>query len=164
MTQDYVPTFTPPIKVKRLRADVQMPKAAYRGDACVDLRFAPEDGKAVYLKPGQTLRLQTGLAMEIPVGWEGLIRSRSGLAAKQDVFVLNSPGTVDENYRGEVIVILHKAAWAAGITWTPNLKIEPGDRIAQISFQPVYGALLQEAAELAPSARGTAGLGSSGVK
>lgn len=153
--------YTPPIKVLRLRPAAVMPKAAYYGDACLDLAFAPADDRAVLIKPGETLKLETGLAMEIPTGWEGLVRSRSGLAAKQDILVLNSPGTIDSGYRGEIIIILHKTSKRSNNFDT--FEIKPGDRIAQICFKPVYAPCLQEAKELSPAVRGAQGLGSSGV-
>ena len=161
MMHDIPVQFTPPIKVMKLRPTAVIPRAANYGDACLDLVFAPEDGKAVWLHPGETLKLGTGLAFELPWGWEALVRSRSGLAVKNDVFVLNSPGTIDAGYRGEVVVILHMALDKG---WAPNLQINPGDRIAQVCFKPVYTPLLQEVKELNLSSRGVQGLGSSGVK
>ncbi len=138
-----------------------MPKAAYYGDACLDLAFAPADGQPVTISPGQTLKLQTGLAMEIPTGWEGLVRSRSGLAAKNGILVLNSPGTIDSGYRGEIVIILHKTLNHDDNFLT--LEIKPGDRIAQLCFKPVYSPCLQEVKELGAAIRGAQGLGSSGV-
>lgn len=161
MDHDEPINFTPPIKVKRLRPEAVMPKAAYYGDACLDLAYCPADGKRTWIKPGGTLKLGTGLAFEIPVGWEGLVRSRSGLAAKEDILVLNSPGTIDSGYRGEIIIILHKAH--GGEFDHTTFEIKPGDRIAQICFKPVYAPCLQEVKELSPAVRGAQGLGSSGV-
>lgn len=166
MMKDDPVNFTPPIKVMKIRPEAKIPKAAYYGDACLDLAFAPADGKPVWIRPGETLKLETGLAFEIPVGWEGLVRSRSGLAAKEDILVLNSPGTVDSGYRGEIYIILHKAASVdvarfGGIG--SNFKINPGDRLAQICFKTVYAPLLQEVKELGPATRGANGLGSTGV-
>lgn len=151
--------FTPPIKIMKLRESAVIPKPAYPGDACLDLVFAPQDGREIQLWGGETLRLGTGLALEVPPGWEALVRSRSGLAANRDIFVLNSPGTIDSGYRGEVTVILHRARAGAG----PAV-FAPGDRIAQICFKPVYVPLFQFVTELSPSPRGDQGLGSSGVK
>ncbi len=148
--------FTPPIKIKRLRQAAVIPTAAKAGDACLDLVFAPDDEDDVTLHPGDTRTLETGLAIELPTGWEALVRSRSGLAAGRSVMVLNSPGTIDSGYRGEIKVILHNAG-------REPMKFAPGTRIAQICFKLVYVPRLQEVDELGDSARGTAGLGSTGV-
>lgn len=154
---------TPTIKIKKLHESAVMPSLAHEGDACVDLRYCPqgsnpEDAIPFYLGPSQTTAIPTGIALEIPVGWEAQIRSRSGLAAKRQLFVLNSPGTIDSGYRGEIAVILHNASVSA------TLEIQPGDRIAQMCFKPVYSPRFEVVDELSPAQRGPAGLGSTGVK
>ena len=99
----------------------------------------------------------TGLAAEIPAGFEGQIRSRSGLAAQRGVFVLNSPGTIDSDYRGELIVIL------ANLSDAPFV-VARGDRVAQLVFCRVERVEFEVAVELATSKRGKRGLGSSGTQ
>jgi dUTP pyrophosphatase len=110
----------------------------------------------VHIPPLGRARIPTGLFLEIPEGFEGQVRPRSGLAASWGLTVLNAPGTIDQDYRGEVAVLL------------VNLGAEPvtvrdGDRIAQIVFAPVRRAVFVEAAGLSPTARGSGGFGSTGV-
>lgn len=100
--------------------------------------------------------IPTGLFIEIPNGYEAQIRSRSGLAAKFGVFVLNSPGTIDNDYRGEIKVIL------ANTSQLPFI-IKKGDRIAQMVFSPVTQATFESATELSKTDRGTGGFGSTGI-
>jgi dUTP pyrophosphatase len=100
--------------------------------------------------------IPTGLFIEIPDGYEAQIRSRSGLAAKNGVFVLNSPGTIDNDYRGEIKVIL------ANTSHHPFI-IKKGDRIAQMVFSPVTQATFESATELSKTDRGTGGFGSTGI-
>jgi dUTP pyrophosphatase len=98
----------------------------------------------------------TGLRLELPLGFEGQVRPRSGLALKNGVTVLNSPGTIDSDYRGEVAVILINLG-------SEPVEITRGARIAQLVVAPVTQALFVEAADLADTARGAAGFGSTGV-
>ena len=106
--------------------------------------------------------------MEIPPGWELQARSRSGLAAKLQLHVLNSPGTIDSNYRGEIKIIVHRLKLVYD-GYTLNAKdrerftIKPGDRIAQLCFKPVYKAQYEITESLGDSERGTGGFGSSGT-
>lgn len=148
---------TPPIKIKKLRESAVIPTAAKPGDACLDLVFAPQDNQGVWLQMGETRIFETGLAIELPVGYEALVRSRSGLATK-GIFVLNAPGTIDEGYRGEIKVILHAVGQDGA-----SFKFHPGDRIAQICFKPVYVPQFEEVTELSETQRGSGGLGSTGV-
>lgn len=110
------------------------------------------------LRPGQTHMFLTGIIIEIPAGHEGQVRSRSGLAAKHGVFVLNSPGTIDEDYTGEVKIILHNAGAA------PH-KVNAGDRIAQIVIKPVVSVEppFSWAEEIKTTERGDGGFGSTGA-
>jgi len=100
--------------------------------------------------------VRTGLALELPPGLEGQVRSRSGLAARSGVFVLNSPGTIDSDYRGEVKVVL------ANLGDAP-FSVFPGDRIAQLVFMEVPNVCLVAVDEMTPTERGAGGFGSSGV-
>ena len=111
----------------------------------------------VVLGPGDRALVPTGLRLEIPCGFEGQVRPRSGLALKRGLTVLNAPGTIDADYRGDVGVILinHSAE---------DQLIEPGDRIAQIVFAPVARAQLTEAVELTDTSRNAGGFGSTGKR
>lgn len=143
---------------------VQMPHAAglpapayATADAAgMDLSAAVEEGAPFVLVPGQRAAIPTGLQLAIPQGFEGQVRSRSGLALKHAVTVLNAPGTIDADYRGEVKVIL------------VNLGAEPfeitrGMRIAQLVFAPVVRATMQPAVSLDETVRGEGGFGSTGI-
>ena len=145
------------VRVQRLPhgADLDLPAYQSAGAAGVDLAAAVEDGSPLTIAPGARAMVPTGLSIELPEGFEAQVRPRSGLAAKHGVTVLNSPGTIDADYRGEVKVILI------------NLGEEPftvarGDRIAQMVVQPVVRVTFEEADALSFSARGDGGFGSSG--
>jgi len=143
------------VRLKRLPHGADLPLPAYEtaGAAGMDLRAAmPEP---LTLQPGSRDMVPTGLVFELPDGFEGQVRPRSGLAAKHGVTVLNTPGTIDSDYRGEVKVILINLG-AAPFT------IEPGSRIAQLVVAPVTQARLVEAEDLTDSARGAGGFGSTG--
>ena len=147
----------PPIPIKRLPHAEGLPLPAYETAhaAGMDLRAAVPDDDPLVLKPGSRFAAPTGLAMAIPVGFEGQVRPRSGLAAKQGVTCLNSPGTIDADYRGEVKVIL--------INHGPeDFTIRRGDRIAQLVIAPVVQARWSEVEALEPTARGAGGFGSTG--
>jgi len=136
-------------------ADLPLPAAATAGAAGLDLLAAVPDGAPVTLAPGARARIPTGLAVGLPIGFEGQVRPRSGLADKHGVTVLNAPGTVDADYRGEIQVILinHGAAPFA---------VERGMRIAQLVVAPVTTATLVEAETLDGTTRGAGGFGSTG--
>ena len=138
------------VYVRRLR-DVPMPIYHSAEAAGFDLTCAGE--APVYLMPGTTSLVPTGIAVEIPTGYELQVRPRSGLALRSCVFAMN--GTVDSDYRGEVCVLLHNAGMV-------QYRVAPGDRIAQAIVSPIEHAVLIEAKELRPTARGTAGFGSTG--
>ncbi len=144
---------TPVIPVVRLPHGADLPLPAYEtaGAAGLDLRAA----EAATLQPGQRCLMPTGLAMAIPQGFEGQVRPRSGLAVKHGLTVLNAPGTIDSDYRGEVKVPLINLGQGA-------VMIARGDRIAQMVVAPVVQATLTEAETLAETARGRGGFGSSG--
>ena len=144
------------VRVRRLEhaAGLALPARASAGSSGYDLRAAV-DGPLT-LPPGGRALVPTGLVLEIPPGWEGQVRPRSGLAVRSGVTVLNAPGTIDSDYRGEVRVALVNLG-AAPFT------IERGDRIAQLVFARVGGASWQEVGELEETSRGGGGFGSSGV-
>ena len=126
---------------------------ATSGSSGYDLSSA-EDAELT-IPSGAVALVRTGWALELPPGIEGQVRSRSGLAARSGVFVLNSPGTIDSDYRGEVKVVL--ANFGAG-----PFSVLPGDRIAQLVFMQVPTVCLVAVDEVAPTERGTGGFGSSG--
>src|SRR5664280_1509588 len=142
------------VGVHRLVSRAGQLARATSGSSGYDLASA-EDGELIIL-PGSVALVRTGLALELPSGLEGQVRSRSGLAARSGVFVLNSPGTVDSDYRGEVKVVL------ANFGTTP-FSVFPGDRIAQLVFMQVPSVCLVAVDEMGPTERGTGGFGSSGV-
>jgi dUTP pyrophosphatase len=148
---------TPTIAVKRLPhgGGIALPAYETPGSAGMDLRAAvPEDAPMV-LRPGARDMVPTGLAMAIPAGFEVQVRPRSGLAAKHGVTCLNTPGTIDSDYRGEVKVILINLG-------EEDFTIRRGDRIAQIVIAPVTQGVWAEVADLDETARGAGGFGSTG--
>ena len=145
------------VRIQRLAAarDLPLPTPASAGSSGVDLRAALAE--PAVLGPGERLLVPTGLILEIPPGWEGQVRPRSGLALRHGIGVVNAPGTIDSDYRGEVAVILINL----GATPFP---IQRGDRIAQLVISPVAGIDWEEADSLDGSERGAGGFGSSGVR
>jgi dUTP pyrophosphatase len=139
------------VKIMQLHEHATRPKYQTPGSAGVDLH-ACEDCE---VWTGSEAIVPTGIAMEIPLGYEGQIRPRSGLAAKNMITVLNSPGTIDSDYRGEIKVIL--VNHGDGI-----FKVKRGDRIAQMVFTPVVRAEFEEAIRLDSTERGAGGFGSTG--
>jgi dUTP pyrophosphatase len=133
--------------------DAKLPVFAFKNDGCADL-YSVED-KWVFSKEKGVI--DTGLAVEIPDGWEGLIMSRSGLAAKNGVFVLNAPGVIDASYRGNIKIILFN-------TGNEDFKIASGDRIAQIAVRRVPNITFKFVDKLSESKRGQGGLGSTGMR
>ena len=135
-------------------ADLPLPAYETEGAAGLDLRAAISG--SLSLVPGERALVPTGLAMQLPAGFEGQVRPRSGLALRHGVTVLNAPGTVDSDYRGEVSVVLinHGAEPFA---------IERGDRIAQLVVAPVARAVWRPVDELPPTARGDGGFGHTGT-
>ena len=135
-------------------AGLPLPTYARSGDAGLDLRAATW-GASIPAGGGRRL-IATGFAVELPPGFEGQIRPRSGLALKHGVTVLNSPGTIDQSYRGEIGVILINHG-------SEPFMVSRGDRIAQLVIAPVATVVAVEAAELTASERGSGGFGSTGV-
>lgn len=144
------------IKIKRLSAefnDVALPSYATEGSSGMDLRAAVET--EIILQAGKFALVPTNLSVEIPYGYEVQIRPRSGLAAKHGISVLNTPGTIDSDYRGEVKVILFNFG-------KEDFTIKRGERIAQMVLSKVYLADLIETNELNNSVRGEGGFGHTG--
>ena len=146
------------IRVRHLEdADPAIPLPTYEsaGAAGADVRANLPDGGELTLVPGARALVPTGLAMEIPPGFEVQVRPRSGLALKHGISVVNSPGTIDSDYRGPVGVILLN-------TSDTSFVIRHGERIAQLVVAPVIQATFEKASELGDSARGSGGFGSTG--
>ena len=143
------------ILIKRLSKNISLPKYETIGSSGMDISANIET--EIIIEPGNTAIIPTGLALSIPKGYEIQIRPRSGLAAKQKISVLNTPGTIDADYRGEIKVILINLG-------SSKFKIEKGLRIAQMVLCPVVQAQLEEVDDLNETKRGTGGFGSTGVK
>mgnify|MGYP000392150425 CR=1 FL=1 len=135
-------------------ADFQLPDYATAQSAAVDLQAAIDD--TLVIAPGKRAMVETGIAIALPAGFEAQVRPRSGLAAKNGVTVLNSPGTIDADYRGEIKVILINHGDEA-------FTIERGMRIAQLVIAPVTQVAWNAVADLDETARGAGGFGSTGV-
>jgi len=148
----------PLIEIKRLPhgADLQLPAYETAEAAGMDLRAALGADETVTLKPGQRALVPTGLSMAMPAGYEAQIRPRSGLAAKNGITVLNTPGTIDSDYRGELKIILINLG-------DEDFDITRDMRIAQMIIAPVVQARLQETDSLSDTLRGAGGFGSTGT-
>jgi dUTP pyrophosphatase len=145
---------SPIVRIVKNNPKAQIPRYESAGAAGADIRACLEE--PVLIAPAQRVRLPTGLVLEIPRGYEAQIRPRSGLADRTGLTVLNAPGTIDSDYRGELEIILI------------NLGSEPftvnnGDRIAQMVIAPVVQAVMTEGASLSETARGSGGFGSTGI-
>jgi dUTP pyrophosphatase len=140
------------IPVTRLRDDAILPARAYAGDAGLDLAACERHE----IGPGERALIGTGIAVAIPDGHAGLVTPRSGLATKNGITIVNTPGLVDAGYRGELRVILHNTDRSEPFV------VEPGMRIAQLVVVAVPGTALREVDELPESERGAGGFGSSG--
>ncbi|MDC1092557.1 dUTP diphosphatase [Pelagibacteraceae bacterium] len=143
------------ILIKKLSKNITLPKYETTGSSGMDLAANIEN--EIEIAPGKTAIIPTGLALAIPKNFEIQIRPRSGLAAKNQISVLNTPGTIDADYRGELKVILINLG-------KRKFKIEKGLRIAQIVLCPVIRATLKEVDTLEETERGTGGFGSTGSK
>jgi len=142
------------LKVFKTNPRIAMPQYESEGAAGMDLRaFLDED---VSIPPLGRVKVPTGLKIEIPQGFEAQVRPRSGLALKHGLTVLNSPGTIDCDYRGDLDIILINLG-------SQNVIIKDGERIAQLVVAPVCRVQAVEAKELSPSQRGSAGFGSTGA-
>ena len=143
------------ILIKRLSKQVSLPKYETSGSSGMDL--AANIDTNINIDPGKSAIIPTGLALSIPKGFEVQIRPRSGLAAKQKISVLNTPGTIDADYRGEIKVIL------INLGHEP-FEVEKGLRIAQMVVCPIVQAQLKEVDDLSETERGKGGFGSTGTK
>ena len=147
------------VQIKKLYEDAQLPYLGSAGAAGYDLYAYLMDSpsSSLVIPPHQTMKVSTGLAMAIPEGYEGQIRPRSGLATKKGLRPANTPGTIDSDYRGPVIVALHNDTNGTQI-------INHGERIAQICFRKVPAMNLVEVDDLDETDRGSGGFGSTGIK
>lgn len=153
------------VKIKRLSETAQLPTKNFDSDAAFDLyadiqdTFKPfgstEDVKGIKVMPGQTVKVSSGVAMEIPEWYWGAVYARSGLATKQGLRPANCVGVIDSHYRGPIIVAIHNDSNEVQI-------IHHGDRIAQFMLAPVIETSFEEVNELSDSDRGEGGFGSSG--
>lgn len=138
-------------------ADLPLPAYQSAGAAGLDLLAAIPATTPLTIAPGQFTSVPAGIAIALPVGFEAQVRPRSGLAARHGVTVLNSPGTIDADYRGEIAVILINHG-------RESFSVTRGMRIAQLVIAPVAGAQLQKVDKLPETARGSRGFGSTGHK
>lgn len=148
------------IKIKTLDhfdSEFELPFYATEGAAGADIRASLPEKKSISIKPGQRVLIPTGLCFEIPLGFEIQVRPRSGLSLKSTLMVVNSPGTIDCDYRGEVNIII-------GNFGNEDYVIEHGLRIAQLVLAPVIQAKYVTANELGETKRGAGGFGSTGTR
>lgn len=142
------------VPIKMLSRDAQIPHTAYNGDAGVDLQSV----ERIVLKPHERAMVATGLVIALPEGYAGFVLPRSGLAAKHGISIVNAPGLIDSNYRGELKVIL------LNNDSNDSFAIEIGDRIAQLIVMPIPTINFEQVEELTESQRGESGFGSSGIR
>ena len=140
------------VKIEKLHKEAEIPTYSYDDDACCDVSVVED----YTIKPGQRIMARTGIAIEIPSGYEVQIRSRSGLAWKQGLVVLNVPGTVDSQFRNEIKLLLINLG-------DKKITIREGDRMAQICVNPVYKINFIGVDKLSDSDRGLGGWGSTGT-
>ena len=143
-----------PVRIKKLKDNAVIPSYGSECAAGADLYACIND--PVTIEPGQTILVPTGLAMELPDGYAGLIYARSGLATKKGLAPANKVGVIDSDYRGEVMVALHNHS-------NENASIEPQERIAQLVITPYITGAFQIADELDDTVRGAGGFGSTGT-
>lgn len=139
--------------IKRLDEGLPLPRYAHEGDAGLDL-YSAEDAT---LAPFERRLIATGVAVSIPEGYAGFVQPRSGLAVKQGLSLVNTPGLIDSHYRGEIKAI------AINLDSQNQIEIRRGDKIAQLVIQPVARVELVEVVELDETVRGEGGFGSTGV-
>ncbi len=143
------------VPIKKLDDKAVIPTYGSAFAAGADLYACMDE--AVTIAPNETHFIKTGLAMEIPAGYAGLIYARSGLASKKGLAPANKVGVIDADYRGEVMVALHNHSNTVAT-------VEPGERIAQLVITPYLTALFEETSELSDTVRGAGGFGSTGTK
>ena len=144
---------TQTVRVKKLRENAVLPSYGSDYAAGADLYAC----NAVTVEPGATEFVQTGLALEVPAGYAGLVYARSGLACKKGLAPANKVGVIDADYRGEVMVALYNHS-------SQVVEIEPGERVAQLVITPYLTAVFEETEELSDTVRGEGGFGSTGRK
>jgi dUTP pyrophosphatase len=144
---------TPRVQIKKLRPDAIVPR--YMSELAAGLDLAAAIDGPITIEPGDRVAIDTGIAIALPAGFEAQVRPRSGLAKKHGITLVNSPGTIDSDFRGAVMVLVINHG-------REPVQIAPGDRIAQMVIAPVIQAQLEEVEELAETARGAGGFGSTG--
>ncbi len=144
------------VRIKKLREDAKIPRRGTDAAAGADL-YACIDGGAVDIAPGETVMIPTGIAVEIPDGYAGLIMARSGLSVKRDLAPANKVGLIDSDYRGEIMVALHNHGKSVQT-------VEQNERVAQLMIVPYAPANYVETDDLSDTARGEGGFGSTGSK
>jgi dUTP pyrophosphatase len=144
------------IKVKRLNNNLDLPLPTYQSDGSSGLDLYAAVVEDLMLQPGDIRLIPTGLSISLPRGYEAQIRPRSGLALRYGLGLVNSPGTIDSDYRGEVGLIVIN--WGKG-----SFTIKRGDRIAQMVISKVYRGVIQEIDEIDSTQRGNGGFGHSGI-
>tara|TARA_B100000427_G_C15031478_1_gene387082 strand:+ start:29 stop:469 length:441 start_codon:yes stop_codon:yes gene_type:complete len=143
------------ILIKKLVKNIKLPKYETDGSSGLDINACTKN--SILILPGETKIISTGFSISVPTGYEVQIRPRSGLAAKSNLTVLNTPGTIDSDYRGEVKVILINLGKS-------EFLVEDGMRIAQMVLCPIKKAKLVEVDDLKNTSRGSGGFGSTGLK
>ena len=141
------------VLVKKLKPSVKLP--SYKTDGASGMDLMADIDKSIELKPGESCLIPTGLSVAFPKEYEIQIRPRSGLAAKNNISVLNTPGTIDSDYRGELKIILFNHG-------SENFIINNNDRVAQMVLSPIMKMEIEETNELPGSIRGKGGFGSTG--
>ena len=142
------------IALKLLDPGLPLPRYRHKGDAGFDLASRID----FCIEPGERAIVPTGVALQIPRGYAGLVLPRSGLAARHGIALVNSPGLIDSGYRGEIAVVL------INTDKRNRFEIKRGDRIAQLVIQKIEEAVIREVAELDETSRGAGGFGSTGTK
>jgi len=146
----------PRVLIKKLRESAVLPSYQSEHAAGMDLSACPADGQSIVLEPGEIRLVPCGFAMALEPGFEAQVRPRSGLATKHGISMPNTPGTIDADYRGEVMVPLINLGRKA-------FYVDPGMRIAQMVIAPVARARIAEVASLDDTGRGSGGFGSTGL-
>ena len=144
-------------KLEHFDSSFDLPFYATEGAAGADIRASIPEKKSLTIRPGERALVPTGLCMEIPMGFEVQVRPRSGLSLKSDLLIVNSPGTIDCDYRGEVNIIVGNFGKA-------DYVVEHGLRIAQLVIAPVLQAKFVSTSDLSDTQRGTGGFGSTGTR
>jgi dUTP pyrophosphatase len=143
------------VRVNKVRAEAILPKYMSPGAAGCDITACVET--PMKIEPGKRAAIPTGLAFEIPEGYEIQVRPRSGMAFKQGLTVVNAPGTIDSDFRGEVMILVVNLG-------DSSVEVKPGDRVAQLVLQQVQQIEWQEVGDLSSTERGAGGFGSTGVR